>query len=438
MNTKAFKVGIVSFLLIAAISILLIWKSALLLKASGTELLGSFDTINGLLNGAEVRYRGYKIGQVVEIDPRPKEILVRFRVKDGVNIPTGSKLKVVFDGLVGEKYLGISPNFESIKMVESGDILYGRASLGLASFVDIGAKNLQTTKEILDTFNQIFSSEDVSMSIKNGLLQIEQIATQLSRITEEIGSFSEEQALANIVNNFRTVSDQILMASNAMFVENNFPERMNNISKGSETLISNMASISNQLESGLFTSSNMLKLDDTINNINILSNELKTMFDGDDASSTSNSIVKKATSMVTTISSIKIVGESKFEYSTADAISYYDVGLDLKFSKTFFRFGLGNRSGSTQFFNVQHGLQVTPSFVARYGLVFTYPGVGFDYYISDPVKLSLDIYDPNKIQFELYSRIRLFKKFGLVLGIRSNDQDNLYNNYSFGLSYSVR
>ena len=48
------------------------------------------------------------------------------------------------------------------------------------------------------------------------------------------------------------------------------------------------------------------------------------------------------------------------------------------------------------------------------------------------------IYDPNKIQFELYSRIRLFEKLGVVLGIRSNDQDNFYNNYSFGLSYSVR
>ena len=198
MNIKAFKVGIISFLLISAISILLIWKSGLLLKASGTELYGSFDTINGLLNGAEVRYRGYKIGQVFEINPQPKEILVKFLVEEGVDIPTGSKLKVVFDGLVGEKYLGISPNFESTKMVVSGDTLYGRASLGLASFVDIGAKNLETTKEILDTFNQIFSSEDVASSIKNGLLQIEQIATQLSRITEEIGSFSEEQALYQV------------------------------------------------------------------------------------------------------------------------------------------------------------------------------------------------------------------------------------------------
>jgi phospholipid/cholesterol/gamma-HCH transport system substrate-binding protein len=438
VNIKAFKVGIISFLLISAISILLIWKSGLLLKASGTELYGSFDTINGLLNGAEVRYRGYKIGQVFEINPQPKEILVKFLVEEGVDIPTGSKLKVVFDGLVGEKYLGISPNFESTKMVVSGDTLYGRASLGLASFVDIGAKNLETTKEILDTFNQIFSSEDVASSIKNGLLQIEQIATQLSRITEEIGSFSEEQALSNIVENFRAVSDQIRTASEALIVENNLPERMNNISRDSETLISNMALISGQLEGGLFTSSNMTKLDDTINNINILSNELKTMFGGEDTSSTSNSIVRKATSMVTSISSIKVVGESKFEYSTADEISYFDVGLDLKFPKTFFRFGLGNRSGATQFFNVQHGLELTPSFAARYGLIFMHPGIGFDYYVADPVKLSLDIYDPNKIQFELYSRVRLFEKLGVVLGIRSNSEGNVYNNYSFGLSYSVR
>ena len=102
INTNV-KVGFVSFLMLSMIGALMMWQSTLLMRASGYELKGEFQNINGLLNGAEVRYRGFKVGRVSKVSPGPKKILVSFYVKDDIEVPQGSELRVIFDGLIGEK-----------------------------------------------------------------------------------------------------------------------------------------------------------------------------------------------------------------------------------------------------------------------------------------------------------------------------------------------
>ena len=110
MDKHAFRVGLISFVMCLMIATLLIWISGIFLRAGGYELKGRFSTVNGLLPGDDVRYRGYKVGRVFSIKPSPDHIEVSFRVRQGTNIPKNSKLRVLFDGLIGEKYMGVIPN----------------------------------------------------------------------------------------------------------------------------------------------------------------------------------------------------------------------------------------------------------------------------------------------------------------------------------------
>ena len=160
-DRTAFKVGIFSFFMAILIALLMIWKSGIFIRASGYELLGEFKNINGLLNGAAVRYRGYKVGKVTKFAAGTKLITVHYFVKSGVEIPVGSTLRIVFDGLIGEKYIDIQPNQETDELVKKGARLQGHATSSLADFVDVGTQNLEHTKAILKTMRDVLTNEDV-------------------------------------------------------------------------------------------------------------------------------------------------------------------------------------------------------------------------------------------------------------------------------------
>ena len=97
-DRTAFKVGVATVLMVLSISGLLIWKSGIFLKATGYKLTGQFDNVSGLLVGAEVRYRGYKVGKVFNVLPDEKQVLVHFWVQNGVHIPRQSVARVVLTG----------------------------------------------------------------------------------------------------------------------------------------------------------------------------------------------------------------------------------------------------------------------------------------------------------------------------------------------------
>ena len=68
---RNFIVGIVSLILLISTSVLIIWKSDVRYRTSGYKLTGKFDNAGGLLKGAEIRYRGYRVGKVSKITPVP-------------------------------------------------------------------------------------------------------------------------------------------------------------------------------------------------------------------------------------------------------------------------------------------------------------------------------------------------------------------------------
>ena len=91
-NRSALVVGLISFAMVIAISILLIWKSGIALRVKGVEYVARMESIGGLLNGAEVRYRGLKVGRITKISPNPEDIRAFFRIKQGIEIPLDSNI----------------------------------------------------------------------------------------------------------------------------------------------------------------------------------------------------------------------------------------------------------------------------------------------------------------------------------------------------------
>lgn len=100
---------------------------------SGYALQASFDHIDGLAPGADVRIAGVKVGAVTDakIDPKSYNAVVTLTVQDGLEVPKDSSAEVTSDGLLGGKYLSISPGGDATNLKPGERIAITQGSVSL-------------------------------------------------------------------------------------------------------------------------------------------------------------------------------------------------------------------------------------------------------------------------------------------------------------------
>jgi phospholipid/cholesterol/gamma-HCH transport system substrate-binding protein len=78
---------------------------------SGYMLQATFDHIDGLNVGGDVRIAGVKVGTVTDarIDPKTFSAIVNLTVRDGIALPTDTGASIVSESLLGGKYISLSP-----------------------------------------------------------------------------------------------------------------------------------------------------------------------------------------------------------------------------------------------------------------------------------------------------------------------------------------
>ena len=88
------------------------------------ELSAFFDDIGGLKPKAAVRSSGVLVGRVksIKFDSKRYQANVVIEMQRGVNFPTDSSATILTAGLLGEKYIGITPGAE-INYFKQGDII---------------------------------------------------------------------------------------------------------------------------------------------------------------------------------------------------------------------------------------------------------------------------------------------------------------------------
>jgi len=123
------KVGLVTILAICVLATMILWRENIFLTRRGYQISGSFLDVGGLIEGAEVRYRGYRVGRVMRIAPGPHTIKVETLVLPHLKVPADSHFRVAFDGLIGQKYLDIIPGI-STKTLKPKETISGTSAHG--------------------------------------------------------------------------------------------------------------------------------------------------------------------------------------------------------------------------------------------------------------------------------------------------------------------
>jgi len=175
-------------LTIAALTVLalvIVWKTEIFKMREGYVLTGSFNSIEGLTIGSEVRFRGLKVGKVNRIDPGPYDIRIYSVIEQRIKIPSDSSLRVAYDGIVGLKYLEIKPGTSETIYVPSM-VIVGARTAAIVDFVDIGSQNLVETKAILAAVRKIIENPQLQSSFINAVVVVDRTAIQLEDLTKEL------------------------------------------------------------------------------------------------------------------------------------------------------------------------------------------------------------------------------------------------------------
>ncbi len=112
-------------------------KSAIEKNDNAFFLMAPFSKTDGLLNGADVRVAGIKVGRVVEQTLKDGfRVYVKISFNRPVELSADSSAVIETDGLLGGKYLEIVPGADE-EILKSGDELtYTQDALILTELMD--------------------------------------------------------------------------------------------------------------------------------------------------------------------------------------------------------------------------------------------------------------------------------------------------------------
>lgn len=189
------KVGLITVTALVILGMITVWKTEIFLLGRGHEMIASFENIEGLTVGSEVRFRGLKIGKVVKLDPGPYDIKVFSIVDRNLHIPADSILRVSYDGIVGMKFLEVKPG-TSETMYQAPVELQGLRTSSLVDFIDLGAKNLVETKAILQAFRAMIENQQTQQSFANTMKTAERVMNEAEKLIIELRAAT--QGIANV------------------------------------------------------------------------------------------------------------------------------------------------------------------------------------------------------------------------------------------------
>jgi phospholipid/cholesterol/gamma-HCH transport system substrate-binding protein len=100
---------------------------------SGYPLKATFDHIDGLSVGGDVRIAGVKVGTVTDaqLDPKTFSAIVTLTVRDGIALPKDTGAAITSESLLGGKYISLSPGGDQADLKPGQTITITQSSVSL-------------------------------------------------------------------------------------------------------------------------------------------------------------------------------------------------------------------------------------------------------------------------------------------------------------------
>lgn len=108
-----------------------------LLSSDRYRINATFDSVSGLRLGAPVEIAGVRVGTVdsIGVDPKKFEAVVALKIEKGIDLPKDSIASIRTAGIIGDKYIKLTPGADTEHLSDGGLITDTEGSINIEELV---------------------------------------------------------------------------------------------------------------------------------------------------------------------------------------------------------------------------------------------------------------------------------------------------------------
>jgi phospholipid/cholesterol/gamma-HCH transport system substrate-binding protein len=285
--TRAARLGvfILAALVILAIAIFKVGNGESLFSRT-YRLSARFDTVAGLVEGADVRLGGVHAGTVASIQ-MPQRAGGKMAVIMNLDTPTlrlvkkDSVASIETEGLLGDKYVSISFGTPGAGPIHNGDIIKGAAPEDLSGAV-------RKTNQLLDTTNETMKRLDAAtININAASTNIRDITGKINTGEGTLGALVNDRSMYNRLDEtaaqLAKTSEQIRSGATSVIAKtdrvldtaNRTAKKIENAGDNIDSAAANVKDITGKINSGEGTLGTLVNSNDLARNLNEAAENIK-------------------------------------------------------------------------------------------------------------------------------------------------------------------
>jgi phospholipid/cholesterol/gamma-HCH transport system substrate-binding protein len=124
-------------LVVAAAFLAFAYKGSNLRVEDGYVIKANFSNASGIALGSDVRIGGIKVGVVSDLtlDSKTYEAIVSLQVSNATKLPKDSSAAIVGAGLLGEKYVQLTPGNDDRMISAGGKLQFTQSAVNLEELI---------------------------------------------------------------------------------------------------------------------------------------------------------------------------------------------------------------------------------------------------------------------------------------------------------------
>ncbi|TCL32959.1 phospholipid/cholesterol/gamma-HCH transport system substrate-binding protein [Anaerospora hongkongensis] len=401
VTTEA-KVGAVTLIALLLLGFMVVHIGGFSFGDKGYPVQAVFSQVGGLKEGNVVRYAGVDVGRVQQVHVIPEGVKVLLLINPDTKIPEGSHFTIGTDGLLGEKFINITPPAKSSGFLEPNTLVRGEEPQGLDTLISNADKVLADIQKLVQSLNEVIGDEKVKTALKETMLNSREITANLNRLSASLARMAEsnEQDTHTMITNLAAMSESLRDVAGR--VDNMLTNLDNNGQTAADVreMISNLKTTSSRVEKMAAALEGVVTDPESSRNIK------DTLKNAREAS-------EKANKMLNSVSNIETEVNAELLYNTDSGNYQSNAAVKISTSPKEFAVVGVTHIGENEKLNLQMGKK-NGSFASRAGIMEGKAGIGFDANTDGPLKLSVDVYDPNDVRYKLRSEFQLAPDVYLV------------------------
>lgn len=389
-------------------------------------LYAPFKQVLGLESSADVRLSGVPIGKVDSIVNAHGGVMVTLQINKGVDIPDNSTATVSSVGVMGSKFVNITPGVDNGNYLVDGDSIKVTEEADMNSMFESMNKVMGKVDVLLQDVEKILGDTNFQTSVVEMSENIKGASAHMNTLMETL-----DRIAANNEGNVNQMTTQL----------NQLLDTMNSTMKNVEHMTANIDTFagdpqtSQQLKDTLSniaaTSKNVASMAENMNGVlgdKKVADDLKaTISNAKDISERANKVLGK------------VEGASEIEINPSVEMLYsgknhdFNTNFNLNFTKDDTALNLGVEDiGDHAKLNAQVGKRWN-DIGARAGIIAGKPGVAVDAY-AGKATFSAEAYDPNDFTLRLKSELQVTDDISVLAQLHKLNRKDERAAY-FGVKY---